>query len=170
KVIMRNLLCISFITLLFGVQLNAQTLTVGKISDFSRQVNRNNNIINSDGEVLSLDEIKGSPYLNKNFAKGRIISDEGKSLSVYLRYRIFDDVFEMKKGEGDTKTLNLQRSEKYKILVNNKEYVFLKHLPYKIRGTRNGYAEVLAQPRDENKEGVFLYKRMSQRLVDRKTS
>lgn len=165
--IMKNFKTILFGLSLFfvGFQVDAQALTLNNMEDLGRQVQQNNNIINAEGKMVNTADMKGSPYWNDDFVSGKIIDKKNeKTLNVFLRYRIFDDIFEIKKTKTDSKILNMRRSNNFEVVLNNKKFVFLKNLPVKINGAYNGYSMVLAQPK-EGEEGVTLYKRMSETYI-----
>lgn len=148
-----------------GLQLNAQALTLDNMEDLGRQANQNHNIINAEKKTINTKNVKGSPYWHDDFVQGKIIDKgEDNTLNVFLRYRIFDDIFEIKKRKTDSKMLNMRRSGNFEVILNNKRFVFLQNLPVKIRGSYNGYSMVLAEPK-EGQDGLTLYKRMSQTFI-----
>lgn len=157
---------------IFQMPVHSQVLTTSNVKDYVMQSNINHNQINDKGKIVNLSELNGSPYWNKEFAQGKILIKKGdkvKTITVFIRYRIFDDIFEVKKTKTapDSKILDMQRSTDLEVKLAHTKFEFLKHLPVEIRGVRNGYAIVLVSPRKDTDEAT-LYKRMSQILIPAK--
>ncbi len=90
---------------------------------------------------IDLSTVKGSPYENKNFQLGKAVNKEnGKPENFYLRYNVYNDVIEIKKGNSDTKVGGLIKSENIYAIINNREYHYKKYL----------------DSREREKEGYFI--------------
>src|SRR5699024_5079529 len=161
--IIRNFFTAVFL-LLTGVSMQAQSVGISDPRDLMMEVYVQQNRIDANGRFIPLSKIDDSPYWHDDFSLGKIITPDGKALTLYLRYRIFNDVFEAKKDLRTTKKnhMKLKRSQKYAIVLDGRRFVFLRHLPIKIKGVRNGYAMVLTGEMTDN---AVLYKRLSQEFV-----
>ncbi len=157
--------------LCFGTTLQAQTISINSVQDLVRQdrISQRYDQINADGKLVDLNKINGSPYWHKNFEKGKIyLIKQDKTLPAYLRYRIFDDIMEVKKSPDvpDSELYSLQRSKDMRIQIGTHQFVFFTDYPVEIKGTHNGYALVLTSNVQEG--DAVLYKRMSQDFVPAK--
>ncbi|WP_121666774.1 hypothetical protein [Mesonia aquimarina] len=145
----------------FVTDAKAQVTQVGNLQDLTilNKVIESNRGIEIAGQFINTEDLNGSPYLNEDFKSG-YIEDQAKDKKIkgYLRYRIFDDVFEVKNNPRSDEAMVLKRSEKYVINIGTREFMFLQNLPIRIKGVNNGYVEVLVK--DDN--GVSLYKRITQ--------
>ncbi len=165
---MKKAMLIFFALFYAGFQaVYSQALTVNDYRGLVRQsyLNSNLDVLNAKGKIVNLEAVNGSPYWSNKFEKGKIILNDGtntRSVDTYLRYRIFDDVFEIRKSLSSTKIMGMQRSPNITVILGNKKFVFLQNLPVEIRGTRSGYAMVLIPATNG---GVALYKRMSQNFI-----
>lgn len=150
------------IMVLFGHISSAQTIQINSLNDLAmlNNVNERKSIISNGEIVINTKDLDGTPYWNENFAMGKIISTkDNSSIVAFIRYRIFDDIFEIKKEKNDADILIMKRSKDYNVLLNNEEFTFLKNLPIEINGAYNGYAMILVTAK--NGEGATLYKRFS---------
>lgn len=141
---------------------HAQVIEVNGFKDLGtlNQLNEHKAIISNGKVVINTKDIKGTPYWSEDFVAGKIISNkDNSSLQAFIRYRIFDDVFEVKKEKNDNEIMVMKRSSTFDILLNNKRFTLLTDLPVKINGAYNGYGMTMVQP--TSGEGVSLYKRMS---------
>lgn len=157
----------SIVFLLMGVNMQAQSVGVSDPRDLMMEVYAKQSRLDANGQFIPLSKIDDSPYWHDDFSRGKIITQDGKTLTLYLRYRIFNDIFEAKKDLKTTQAnhMKLKRSQKYAILLGGERFVFLRHLPIKIKGVRNGYAMVLTGEMTDN---AVLYKRLSQEFVPEK--
>jgi hypothetical protein len=104
---------------------------------------------------IDLSIVKGSPYENKNFQLGKAVNSEtGNPQNYYLRYNVYNDVFELKKGKNDTKTGGLIKSENIYVSINNREYHYKKYLDSH-SNTKEGYFILLKKG---NKSSLYLKK------------
>lgn len=113
-------------------------------------------------DVNDLSDVNGSPYWNDNYKKGSIyVKRKDDSATGYLRYRVFDDVFEYK----DTTDLpvnevfTLSRDRDVEMTLEGETFVWLMNLPAAGEGQpmKEGYAMILEK--GENENDVTLYKR-----------
>ncbi|MDR6300191.1 hypothetical protein [Mesonia maritima] len=141
--------------------LSAQIMQIDNWSDLPilQQISQSNKI-KLGQTYIDLSNLSNSPYLHEEFSPGQIIDKEKKrKIKAYIRYRIIDDVFEVKKSIDDDELHVLQRSEKYDVLLNTDEmFTFQYNLPVLIHGSNSGYVEVLVN----NDDKVSLYKRLGQ--------
>jgi hypothetical protein len=66
-------------------------------------------------------EAEGSPYLKKDFVKGKIIFNNGKEYDIYARLNVAIQKFEIKKILSSQETL-IDIDETVKVLMDQKEY------------------------------------------------
>lgn len=119
-------------------------------------------------EEISLDKLlkaEGSPYWNKDFKKGFITDiKKNRSAEANLRYRIFDDIFEIirSKNDAEDEFSYVIRNQKYSINIGENKFVFLTNLPAKGEGKPflSGYAMLLEKGKTD--KNVSLYKRFRQ--------
>lgn len=135
------------------------TQSAGSFQDFAQidEQSSANELIG--GKKMNFNRIDGSPYMTKEFQKGEIVDhSKDRTITAYVRYRILDDMFEVKKTPRSQSSMTIKRGNNFTISTDNKKFVFLENLPVKINGTNSGYAVEMIS--DEN--GASLYKRMSQ--------
>ena len=66
-------------------------------------------------------EAEGSPYLKKDFVKGKIIFNNGKEYDIYARLNVAIQKFEIKKILSSQETL-IDIDETVKVVMDQKEY------------------------------------------------
>ncbi|PZD78745.1 hypothetical protein DNG35_04650 [Mesonia sp. K7] len=116
--------------------------------------------INFDNREIKIEDLTGSIYYNEKVVPATIIDlNTGETINVYVRYRIFDDKFEVNPHYDSDKIVYLDRSDQYSLIMNGKEFIFSYILPTKINGVNNGYLLTLLKS-----DKVKLYKRMSQKI------
>ncbi|MBW2962427.1 hypothetical protein [Mesonia aestuariivivens] len=121
-----------------------------------------------DGKFVNTSVIQGSPYLEDKFKNGAIKNlQNDKIITTNLRYRIFDDMFEIQANSDSEELSVLKRSKNYSIKINNKSFVFVENFPIKMKGVYNGYVLILSNNNDP-KDGVVLYKRIIQQYIEAK--
>lgn len=115
------------------------------------------NILNNpEGkETINLDKISGSPYLEEQFVKG-ILGNKGddEKLSLYIRYNVFSDNFEVKYNITDSKVTIIDRTNKFDIALRGKKFIFTQS-NYIFKETGTGYLGMLSDPDAKH----TLYKR-----------
>lgn len=136
-----------------------------ELDNLVSESNRDRNFLVDKLNITDLADIDGSPYWEEEFKKGTAYDkSKDKSVSVFLRYRIYDDSFEAKRSidEPDDAAIPLKRSSNLEIRIENKPFKFLKRLPVKGEGENfiDGYALLLQKGVDD--EDVSLYKRFKQ--------
>jgi hypothetical protein len=102
---------------------------------------------------------QGSPYLIDEFKKGTVIyNSKDMEIQAYLKYDIYNDVFEIKVGLNDTYADLLDKQSKFDCILNGYKFVLLKsktainELHY---NNGRGYAAELIK----NDKKITLYKR-----------
>ncbi|PZW41681.1 hypothetical protein LX95_01363 [Mesonia algae] len=134
---------------------------VSSTENFNNNIKNNTNYFIKNGQKVENSNVIGSMYFNDEFKKGQVIDKEsGQVISVYLRYRIYDDTFEAKKSPEEKETLIMERNPKYDIAIEDAKFTFINKLPIFINKANNGYLVVL----NENKKGKLL-KRISQDFI-----
>lgn len=132
--------------------------TLGKINDHIRL---DQSTIEEKLDVKDLSNVNGSPYWNDDFKKGIVhLKSKDNSTSGFLRYRIFDDVFEYKEAlNSSDETYVLDHSRDVEMTLEGNTFVWLMNLPAAGEGQsmKEGYALILERGEDEN--DVTLYKR-----------
>lgn len=150
----------SALLLIFAVQVNGQALNINSVEDIALQANKNKDEIEAKGKFVAISDIEGTPYMDDEFKQGQIlIGNKDKSVNTFIRYRVFDDIFEVKESESDAEVMDVERSANLTVKIGNKTFVFVEDLPKEIRGAHSGYAQEMI-PETEDQAG--LYKRMSQ--------
>lgn len=115
--------------------------------------------------ILADPNLKGSPYANQNFIKGEIIDKSiEKKIDVYLRYRIIDDVIQVKSNSTNNDIYILSRSTKNEALIGESLYLFLENYPIQMNGTSNGYALVL---NNRNKSAILLKRQVQEYIASK---
>ena len=107
---------------------------------------------------FDLADVKGSPFLNENFAFGNILDENSNQrVETNLRYDLYNDVFEIQLDPRSDKINTLDRTENFVYYLNNEKFVLIKTnlLNVEHYTSGNGYVvEVL--PETNN---VALFKR-----------
>lgn len=133
---------------------------VSTTDNFNNNIKNNTNYFIKDGQKIENSNVIGSMYYDEDFKKGEVIDKEsGQVISVYLRYRIYDDTFEAKKSPEEEETLIMERNPKYDIVIEDTKFTFINKLPIFINKANNGYLIVL----NKDEEGQLL-KRISQKF------
>ncbi|SHI89714.1 hypothetical protein SAMN04488096_105295 [Mesonia phycicola] len=160
----KNLTFFLALTLTNALTSNAQ---ISRIDD-SQDVMNLKNVIDqnpkrtSSSSILDKPNLQGSPYWNEDFQSGKIINKESNKeiRNIRLRYRILDDVIQLKDNNSDDFMI-LDRSQNLIIYINRQKFVFLENYPININGTNNGYSIELF-----NSKKASLLKRISQNYVE----
>lgn len=119
--------------------LNAQTMLNGLMDNFRFKKMADGTYFRND---LKMSDIQGTPYLNKEFGMGKIITSEGVAYeNIPLRYNGYTDDLEFQKGED---TYNIDP----KTIVRRAEFggAVFSCVKYDSGGkTQNGLFEVLTE-------------------------
>lgn len=166
---MKKICLLLFIGLFINTGLKAQSLNINNVTDVVRQGRLNN--IDVENKKINFSEIKDSPFWDDDFVRGQILvkqDGEEKIISAFIRYRIFDDMFEVKKNktDPDSQITTMKRSKDIAVKLKDKKFVLLMNLPITIRGVRNGYSMILVAPKKDG--DATLYKRLSQKFIPAK--
>lgn len=112
-------------------------------------------------DISDLSDVNGSPYWNDHYQKGSIyVKRKNDSATGYLRYRVFDDVFEYKDTTGVFKNiLTLSRDRNVEMTLDGETFIWLMNLPAAGEGQpmKEGYAMILEKGKNQN--AATLYKR-----------
>lgn len=130
------------------------------------ETNNSKKVNDKDIKVIIVDpNLKGSPYANQNFIKGEVIDKQNnKKIDVYLRYRIIDDVIQVKSNSTNNNIYILSRSPKNEALIGQSLYLFLENYPIQMNGTSNGYALVL---NSINKSAILLKRQVQEYIASK---
>jgi len=116
-------------------------------------------VVNVGENILNVNEVQGSPFLNKDFKKGVIVDNKNNmEVSTYLRYDALNDTFEIKLNADDEDIKKLPRNFNYQYILNNEKFVLIRsanairELHYDID---NGYVIQISEKQDD----ATLYKR-----------
>lgn len=151
------------------ISVTAYAQTVSQVSDATDMVQMRGLLEkpkNSIDEILHNPSLSDSPFWNKDFVAGKIIdSKDNRVIDVYIRYRILDDVIQVKSDAkyNDDDAMNLARSEEFEAVINNQKFRFYKNYPIFINSTKSGYALILLES-----DKVSLIKRISQEFIPEK--
>jgi hypothetical protein len=121
------------------------------------------NNLRGDKGKLKISEIRGTPYLIDSFQSGSVIDTiTNTKASAYLRFDVFNDVFEIQVKLGDQKLMKLDRSPRFQYVLNDEKFVLIQtdkiNDDHYIAG--NGYAVELTSPEFD----VVLYKRYTKKF------
>ncbi len=163
---MKRLHLVTLFILMISFGVSAQNIDITSLKDLSLRSYKLHNKIEAQGKIIDIANLDGSPYWNEDYHLGKIIikEEEGiKTTKAFVRYRIFDDIFEVKKSlkAPESSAMELERTQDIVVLLDHKKFVLLRNLPIRIRGVRNGYAIVMLTP-NKLEGNAILYKRMSQ--------
>lgn len=116
--------------------------------------------LGSDGKVeVDLTSIKGSPFLNDDFVEGFIYdSKKDTKTELFLRYDVFNDIFEILLGRNMSSIKTLKRSTNFEYILNDEKFVLIQSpsiINKKQYVTGNGY---VAEVKNFNND-LALYKR-----------
>lgn len=122
---------------------NGQVLRIDDLQDFVTQSNINRTQLTSE-KIVNEKNLIGSPYLDGDeFKAGKIYDiEKNKIINGFIRYRIFDDIMQVKKELNTTEPFLIKRSNNYKVFIEKSEFIFVEKLPIELRGTNNGYVKI----------------------------
>ncbi|WP_025741881.1 hypothetical protein [Aquimarina pacifica] len=132
----------------------------GRILALDALYNRVKN--NSKVEGISLNEIKGSPYLNKNFEKSILYHNNKPVGQLLSRYNIYSDEIEIKKNITDKEYSALIKSKLIACDLNGQKLIFSSYKPEN-KMAEEGYLICLSDPLQE----YVLYKKIKVIFRDR---
>ncbi|MDY8134850.1 hypothetical protein [Aquimarina sp. 2201CG5-10] len=111
-------------------------------------------------DEINLKDFNGSLYLEDIFIGGTVYDGlTKKEKQVFLRYDVYNDVFEMKDTQADKKYNFLKRSVEVKVLLNGKNFYFLNYTNNEGKLV-SGYLDELAQISD-----IKLYVKYDKTLI-----
>jgi hypothetical protein len=107
---------------------------------------------------FDINDIKGSPFLSEEFQFGNILDNNSmKKVETYLRYDIYNDVFEIQLDTRSDKINTLERTQNFDYYLNDEKFVLIKSNVLNVEHytSGNGYVVELI-PENVN---AALYKR-----------
>ncbi len=113
---------------------------------------------------FDISDIEGSPFLNEDFQIGYIVDTKSDNKAqTYLRYDVYNDVFEIRLDPNSESLKTLKRTPRYKYKIGNETFVLIEsqeaiNEEHYISG--NGYVVELTSP----EAGAVLYKRYFKEL------
>ena len=120
-----------------------------------------------DSYDIDFKNIKGSPYVSNSYLFGHVTDEiSHKSVNIYLRYNIYNDIIELKASlEKGEKTIALLKKHDISCVINGKTYNYLNFTDKK--GThKNGYLKLLYKGKKyslyERLTSVFTSKKKAQ--------
>ena len=157
----KNLTFTALASILISTTVSAQTVSeVGSANSMVQLRGLIEKPKNSVKEILSDPTLTGSPYYNEEFVPGKIIdSKNNRKIDVYLRYRILDDVIQVK-ADKNAEIVDLARSNDFDAVINDNRFSFYMNYPITINGTNSGYSIELTDG-----EKAILLKRISQEFI-----
>jgi len=111
-----------------------------------------------DNSEFDLEDVKGSPFLDEDFSFGNILDENSNQrVETYLRYDIYNDVFEIQLDNRTDKINTLDRTTNFVYYLNDEKFVLIKTniLNVEQYNSGNGYVVELI-PESDN---ATLYKR-----------
>ncbi|MBR8537202.1 hypothetical protein KDU71_16650 [Carboxylicivirga sediminis] len=138
---MKGIQLIFFVANLFYTNGYAQNNSIIRSGDtYLLSLEYRTEAANSTVEGLTLDEIKGSPYLSKDFADSYILTKKDSIVGLRLRYNIYNDVIEFEKED---KAYELPYNYDYlKVVINHRVFQRIKFM--KSNNTEHiGYLELV---------------------------
>jgi len=166
---------LSFLLVLFVSILGLAQETVQQSLRFSYSENfqPNKNLRNSNPElfkqkpngtyILDYINIKGSPYENNAFTIGKVTDESSnKSINLYLRYDMYNDIFELKANLHDNKTAALLKINDLSCKMGNDAYYYLSFIDENHKEL-NGYLKLLYKGKKYS-----LYQRLTSHFTPRK--
>ncbi len=132
----------------------------GRILALDALYNRVKNNAKVNG--ISLEEIKGSPYLNEDFKKGTLYHNNQPVGQLLLRYNIYSDEVEIKKHATDEEYSALIKSDLIACDLDGQKLVYSSFQP-ESKEVTEGYLICLSDPSQE----YVLYKKIKVIFRDR---
>ena len=111
-----------------------------------------------ENSKFDINDIKGSPFLSEEFQFGNILDNNSmKKVETYLRYDMYNDVFEIQLDTRSDKINTLERTQNFDYYLNDEKFVLIKSNVLNVEHytSGNGYVVELI-PENEN---AALYKR-----------
>jgi hypothetical protein len=111
-----------------------------------------------ENSKFDINDINGSPFLSEEFQFGNILDNNSmKKVETYLRYDIYNDVFEIQLDTRSDKINTLERTQNFDYYLNDEKFVLIKSNVLNVEHytSGNGYVVELI-PENEN---AALYKR-----------
>jgi len=140
---MKKISIISLFLLLVVGFAQAQLLQNYEIRQTMEFYNSNKIIGGAWKNVLTEDQIKGSPYLSKEFSEGTIYTKQRIQYdSILLRYNIYHDELQFKNPKGEIMSIGTPEVIEKAVFDKNE----LVYLPYNAGGkTKNGFFLLIEQ-------------------------
>ncbi len=111
-----------------------------------------------ENSKFDINDINGSPFLNEEFAFGNILDNKSnKKVETFLRYDMYNDVFEIQLDSRSEKINTLERTQNFDYYLNDEKFILIKSKVLNVNHytSGNGYvAELIPENED-----AALYKR-----------
>lgn len=112
-----------------------------------------------ENSKFQVEDINGSPFLYDDFKKGYIIDEKSDNKAqTYVRYDVYNDVFEIRLNPNAEALKTLKRTPRYQYVINNEKFVLIESVEAineEHYTSGNGYVVELTSPESE----AVLYKR-----------
>ena len=109
-------------------------------------------------DKFDIEDVQGTPFFKKDFVYGYIIDTKGKNKSqTFLRYDVYNDIFEIQLDPNDESLKTLERSPRFEYMIDGEKFVLIQTdvLNEAHYTSGNGYAVELTSPEAD----AVLYKR-----------
>jgi len=117
-----------------------------------------------ENSKFDISDIEGTPFLSEDFQTGYIIDTKSDNKAqTFLRYDVYNDVFEIRLDPNSESLKTLKRTPRYQYIINNEKFILIQSADaineehYK---SGNGYVVELTSP----KANAVLYKRYFKEL------
>lgn len=122
---LRNSLLVLSLFLVMTGFAQIQTDAVMGYQDY-RRVTESYYIRTSGEQQYNMRDVKGSLFLNDDFVLGSIYDiNDDKQFQAFLRYDVFNDVFEIRLNQNSDELKKLKRSPNYQYSILNKKFVLI---------------------------------------------
>lgn len=158
KSMLKNILFVFCSIFVLSTYAQIQTDAVMGYQDY-RRVTESYYIRTADDQKYKMRNVEGSLFLYDDFKLGSVYDvNADKQFQTFLRYDVFNDVFEIRLNQNSDELKTLKRSPNYQYTIDNKKFVLINSTSaineeHYISG--NGYVEELTNADEE----AVLYKR-----------
>jgi len=114
-------------------------------------------------DKFDIEDIEGTPFLKEDFGYGYIVDTTVKNKTqTFLRYDIYNDIFEIRLDPNDKSLKTLERSPRFQYVIDGEKFVLIQTdaLNEEHYTSGNGYAVELTAPEGQ----AVLYKRYYKKL------
>lgn len=114
-------------------------------------------------DKFDIEDVKGTPFLIEDFSSGYIVdTKESNKAQTFLRYDVYNDIFEIQLDPNDESLKTLERSPRFEYMLNGEKFVLIQTDALNVEHytSGNGYAVELSSPEAD----AVLYKRYYKEL------